>query len=805
MSARTTIRSFARLPASVTSVATVFGLIVLLQVVMAAASLEVLSSVNGYVAGESLYSKGQKDALLHLQAWLQSHAEADYRDFAQALVVPEADAQARRALLQPVPDVDTARVALLAGQNDPADIDGMIRLFVHARTVPFMARAIRIWTDADDTLAVLRTLVETARQDVYRKRPQSPAMRDLATRIPALNERLTGLERDFSEQLGQASHLIQRLLLGANLCIAAFLWCLGALYVRRTLRMQRRREAEMTELVSAVGDVVLTVDGDRRVVLFNRAAEHLFGCPADIARGSPVSRFLQGQLPDPALDPILGGPESLRPFDGRRADGSTVSLEASLSSWNTARGAQVTIVCRDVTERQSAREHERAQLAQRNLELEHKAYTDALTGLPNREALEQRLQDTLEEAQHGAGPLSVLFLDLDGFKAVNDTHGHHAGDDLLRQAADRLRRAIRRQDEVFRVSGDEFVVVLTKEVERGTGEALAERVLVSMRRAYTLGGAAVRLTASIGIAYWPDHGSDSRSLLRAADASMYLVKQGGKDAYHVGALGMGAVPATPALVHELERAVQGDDELVLHYQPIIDARTNHLVGAEALVRWRHPSRGLLSPSLFIPLAETHGLCDALGDWVLRRAVQHLASGGDAAPPWVTVNLSASQLLNPYLPEQIEELLLRHGVSPTRLGVELTESMAMRDLTKSQAVLQAIRETGVSICLDDFGTGYSSLSQLHRMPVDKLKIDRSFVEHLPQDAGALRIVEAIAALSRAMRISTVAEGVETDAHVRTLRELGVDAFQGVGIARPMPWEELLAFGAAWAVGRSSIGV
>lgn len=790
-----------KLPERLRSVGSVFVMIVVLQLVLAALSIGILSTVRAYVAGESLYSKGQKDALLHLEAYVQSHNDTDYQLFLQALSVPEGDARARRAMQQDEPDLDAARAGFLAGQNHPDDIEGLIRLFIWAHDVPFMARAIKVWSEGDTALTELRTQVERARERIRAGDLDATDVRLLPTLVPRWNPRLTQMERDFSDELGKASRLVQKLLLGLNLLTSGALAFTGGRYIRRTLRAQRQRETEMMDLVRGVGDGLLTVDGEHRVVLFNRAAEQLFGCTAAEAKGMPVARFIEGGMShrDIPIAPIAPGTaESVHELKGRHTSGRALFLEASLAPLHTAQGRHTTIVCRDVTERHEAREQERSQLLQRNAELTRKANTDALTGLPNREALTHHLEDALVAAQRGGAPFSVLFLDLDGFKAVNDTHGHLGGDELLRQVATRLREAVRRQDEVFRVSGDEFVVAVADDVDTQASEILAQRVLAAVRQPYLLGDATAHITVSVGVAHYPDNGDDARSLLLAADASMYRAKQSGKNSYHVGAPSVHITRERPALVHELERAI-AHDELELHYQPIVNANDTALVGAEALVRWRHPTQGLLRPDAFIPLAEAHGLCSALGDWVIQRALGELAAAGQLGPAWVNVNLAASQLSNPNLPQDVARLLQRFNVPATRLGIELTESMGIHDAAMGHAILHSLREMGVCVCLDDFGTGYSSLSHLHCMPVDKLKIDRSFVEHLPRDASALRIVEAIQAMSHAMRLKVVAEGVENAEQARTLRVLGVDEFQGFGIARPMPWEQLQTFVIAWRSG------
>lgn len=429
----------------------------------------------------------------------------------------------------------------------------MIRLFVLAHDVPFMARAIRIWEEGDAAIVELKALVQDARRHLLAGDNQAAAVRTLAERAPELNQRLTRLEREFSDQLGQASHIVQRSLLGLNLLIATLLATMGSRYIRRSLRAQRQREAEISGLLQAVTEAVLTVDREHRVVMFNRAAESLFGVSAAAALAAPVDRFILSGLP--ALADVLppGASEAVHELSGLHADGRPLHLEASLAQLKTARGLRTTIVCRDVTGQRAQRERERSQLVRHNMELARKAYTDALTGLPNREALEQHLDDKLAEAQRSGAPLSVLFLDLDGFKAVNDTLGHLAGDELLRMASVRLRDAVRRQDEVFRVSGDEFVVVVADDVGPATAQSLAERVLAAVREPYRLGEADTRVTVSVGVANHPHDGTDARSLLLAADAAMYRAKQRGKNGYQIGAAVAGAghglenaSPAPPA-------------------------------------------------------------------------------------------------------------------------------------------------------------------------------------------------------------------------------------------------------------------
>jgi diguanylate cyclase (GGDEF)-like protein/PAS domain S-box-containing protein len=770
------------------SVARVGLAIIVLQCAVAALSMDVLSSVRAYAVGESHYSKGQKDALLHLQRYVQSQREDEYEAFLRALEVPEGDARARRALQQFPPDLAPAREGLLAGLNAPDDIGGIVRLFVAGQHLPLMRRAIQLWTDADETIADLKQQAQAAHQRIQNPVTRDEAVQALSEYLPAANNRVSYLAREFSEELRRIGNVIGAALLALNLLVAVLMTVVGGRFLRRSWQALQRREEETSSLLEAVTNGVLTVDADYRVIHFNPEAERLFGLHSGHVQGLALSHLVREDL-SAEVDRLLadGGGRSVHEVAGLSRDGRVLDLEMTLSALSSAEGRNVAVICRDISRQRAEREHERARHAQLTQDLVRKVSTDALTGLQNREALEQYMMEALSAAALVNGSLAVLFLDLDGFKAVNDTYGHLTGDELLGKVAARLRDTMRRGDSVFRVSGDEFVVVTDAHSPADT-EALATRLLAAVREPYRLDGAFARVSASIGVAVYPEAGADARSLLLAADAAMYRAKQEGKDSFRVAPPSVSIGRSRPPVVRELEQALEGS-ELLLHYQPIVRAADLSIVGAEALVRWQHPTRGLLLPGTFVPFAEQYGLSDALGDWVLREAVRQLSSSRRAFLGRVNINLAVSQLLDTGLPRKVDELLRAHGLAPGCLGVELTESMSMQDPETCKRVLDGIRELGVLVCMDDFGTGFSSLSQLHRMPIDKLKVDRSFVQHLPDDTGALRIVEAIVAMSHALRVGIVAEGVETARQAQTLRQLGVDELQGFGIGRPMPWEAL----------------
>jgi diguanylate cyclase (GGDEF)-like protein len=417
--------------------------------------------------------------------------------------------------------------------------------------------------------------------------------------------------------------------------------------------------------------------------------------------------------------------------------------------------------------------------------LRHQALHDALTGLPNRTLLHRRAERDLR----GDDPAAMLLIDLDRFKEVNDTLGHDYGDALLVEVAERLGAALRRGDTLARFGGDEFAVLVAGAPDRAAVIELAGRLQEALRRPFALRGVAVELEASIGVALYPEHGTTAGRLLQRADVAMYEAKRGGhgivtytaeRDPYSEDRLG---------LLAELRRAIERD-ELVLHYQPKVSLRTGELTGVEALVRWQHPIRGLLGPDEFVPLAERTGAAADLTRWVVDHALAQCAAWReDGIDLPVAVNLAAANIVDVTLPDAIGALLERYGVSAERLECEISEHTVMADPVRATAVLGGLRELGVGLSLDDFGTGHSSLSYLKRLPLDEVKIDRSFVAGMADDDNDAVIVRSTIDLARNLGLRVVAEGVETAEVMDALRELRCDVAQGYHISRPLPAGEL----------------
>jgi diguanylate cyclase (GGDEF)-like protein len=419
---------------------------------------------------------------------------------------------------------------------------------------------------------------------------------------------------------------------------------------------------------------------------------------------------------------------------------------------------------------------------------QHLAFHDALTGLPNRALFANRLEHALARVRRGEERIALLYMDLDRFKYVNDTFGHPAGDELIREFSGRLQKILRSCDTVARLGGDEFAVIQTGVSGEAATVALCRRILEAVAEPFAVVGQEAFVGVTIGVAVAPDAASDASELVRKADIALYRAKSEGRNCYRIFAQAMDeSVQRRQVIESELRKALDSD-QLELHYQPLFSADGLTVAGVEALVRWHHPEHGLLSPAAFIPIAEECGLIVPLGEWVLRNACK---AGTRLHDLTVAVNVSAIQLRAAGFADMVRAVVTETGIDPRRLELEITESALLDDQPRAVATIRALHEIGVKVALDDFGTGYSSLSYLRAFAVDKIKIDRSFVKNLADEAGAETIVEAIVSLGRAMGMQVTAEGVETADQLKFLAKTGCHQVQGFLLSRPLPLDELEA--------------
>jgi diguanylate cyclase (GGDEF)-like protein/PAS domain S-box-containing protein len=441
----------------------------------------------------------------------------------------------------------------------------------------------------------------------------------------------------------------------------------------------------------------------------------------------------------------------------------------------------------DITERKQAEE-----------KLKLVAHYDVLTNLPNRVLLADRLNHAMVQCQRRNQSLAVAYLDLDGFKAVNDTFGHVLGDNLLVTLSKRMKEALREGDTLSRIGGDEFIAIMV-DLEKGEdSRPILKRLLKAASEPVTVDDAVLQVSASIGVTLYPQDGSDADQLIRHADNAMYVAKQAGKNRYHLfDTVQSNAVNIRRQNIADVRSALDRC-EFVLHYQPKVNMHTGEMIGVEALIRWQHPVRGLVPPLKFLSLIEDHDISLELGEWVIGTALNQInqwRSLGIHLP--ISINISAYQLQQDNFITRLEGLLAAHSnVNPQDLELEILETSALSDIGQVSATMNACHELGVRFALDDFGTGYSSLTYLKRLPAHMIKIDQSFVRDMLEDADDLAIIEGVVGLAKAFHREVIAEGVETIEHGVALLKLGCELAQGYGIARPMPSDDIPEWISRW---------
>lgn len=566
--------------------------------------------------------------------------------------------------------------------------------------------------------------------------------------------------------------------------------------LRATEDQLNRQNGMLQTIIENFPGGLSVVDAHLQVVAFNTQFQNMLALPDELLKRpgvlfEDVIRYnaQRGDYGPTEVEALVAQRvEAARRFEAHRFErtlASGVTLE--VRGMPLPQGGFVTLYI-DVT---AAKVHER--------ELEHLAHFDALTGLPNRVLLVDRLRQAMAQVARRSQQLGVAYLDLDGFKAINDAHGHGVGDLLLVGLASRMRQALRDVDTLARMGGDEFVVVLMDVAGLDESTPMLRRLLLAADAPIMVAGHELRVSASVGVTFYPQSADvEAEQLVRQADQAMYQAKQAGKNRYHV--FDTEQDRTLRGQFESLKRIAQAlqDDELVLYYQPKVNMRTGLVTGAEALIRWQHPQQGLLSPALFLPIIEDDPLAISVGEWVIRTALTQLATwqaGGLALS--VSVNVGARQMQHGgFVAFLRSALAAQPQINPADLQLEMLETSALQDMTRVTEVMVQCRALGVHFALDDFGTGYSSLTYLKRLPASQLKIDQSFVRDMLDDPDDLSILIGVLDLSTSFHRQVIAEGVETVAHGVLLLQLGCDHAQGYGIARPMPSVDLPAWVAGW---------
>lgn len=561
-----------------------------------------------------------------------------------------------------------------------------------------------------------------------------------------------------------------------------------------TQDITKQKETEESLRVSASvfehsRSLILITDVEQRIIQVNPAFCELSGYAEHEVIGQTPDQLKRLKLSEGMWHGILQKLTRERYFSGEfRAEdkeGHDLLIAITISAVRDGRGEieHFIYVGEDITQQKAA-----------EAQINHLAYYDALTRLPNRALLRERADAALEEARQHHGETALIFLDLDHFKNVNDSLGHSAGDQLLTEIARRLQASVRSTDTVGRLGGDEFMIIMPR-AGLEPARRVAEQLIDTLSQPIVVEGISLTTTSSIGIAIYPLHGENYANLMRAADAAMYKAKEEGRGtiAEFAPSINEKALKHL-VLTNELRQAVH-ERQLQLYYQPQVSLKDGRLIGAEALLRWPHPTRGLIPPAEFIPTAEESGIIEPLGAWVIGEACRQAVAWSEQGLPalGISINCSARQFLAPLaLLDTVRRALAETGLPAERLELEITESMIVQDVNRMHWVLEQFRDLGVGIAIDDFGTGYSSLSYLKRLPIDKLKIDRSFVRDIETDPDDLTIAATVATLGRSLGLRVVAEGVETREQLLILKAMRCDEGQGYFWAKPMPVDEFVAW-------------
>lgn len=811
--------------------------VVLVLVIMFSSG--VTAGIRAYLSGESYYSKGQKDSVYYLVRYMHTRSVQDYQKHLDALSIPLGDSMARLEMQKPVFDSDAATRGFVAGGNAPKDIPYLISLFRRFHDTSYMRPVIASWTQADVQIAELKECAREVHEAIVTDRLSDEREAAFLQRIDQINLASGTLQRAFSAQLGQSAREISGLIITAIVSIAsillgAALWFswrlsrefhanirnlrnatikvakgdldhraqvnsldeLGELTMVFNSMIEQRLGAEQElraatefreKIMNNVSNGIYLIDMEGRFVMVNRrfcsmtgyAESELLGQRFEVLfpneRIAELRRIFDEIINQGALAERLEAPLLCQ-------DKQVITVcYSSAPFYNDGKIIGVVGAAEDVTERKL-----------HDARIARLANYDTLTGLPNRNLLNDRIGQAVSRASLDGTRVALLYMDLDGFKFINDSCGHAVGDELLKQVARKIQGCISNEDTVARLGGDEFVAMLCDLDDEADALDVSSKILRSFADPIIVDERTLHVTTSIGVSFYPRDGRDPDTLLKYADIAMYRAKDAGRNCMKPFQADMAANAEQRAELEAAIREALDHNDFELHYQPQFDLKSGEICSAEALIRWRHAKLGVIPPTKFIPLAEETGLILQIGDWALRAACRELKTWHQMGHTdlSVAVNISSHQFQQPGFVSLVKGLIDETGVSPASLHLELTEGVMLRDSKAIIEVLKQLKDIGVVMALDDFGTGYSSLAYLRRFPIDIIKIDQSFVLDLIANPEAASIVRAIIAMAGSLNMKTVAEGVETKQQLDFLASHGCDVIQGFYLSRALPTDEFI---------------
>ena len=647
-------------------------------------------------------------------------------------------------------------------------------------------------------LAILKTFAQLPDKKLSPDHPVLHTARNIALHdlLPALNAVVKQYELESTLAMAHSNRKIDLLITGLILLAMLILLLLFLQII--TMRRSKQELLLATKVINNAQEGIVITDANENIQWVNAAFTAITGYEANYVIGKTPRILKSGQHSPTFYKQLWASIHNTGTWQGeiwkRTADRKNLPTWQSIAAIkdNSGKVTHYTAVFTDISEQKKVEKN-----------LRYQSHYDALTDLPNRALFLEHLDQSLVFAERKKIPMAVMLLDLDGFKIINDTLGHIVGDQLLQAVAKRLKTCIRESDMVARLGGDEFTVILPEISHEEDAVQVGEKIIASFDKPFRLTNKEVSITTSVGISIYPSDGKDMDTLIKHADAAMYHAKEAGKNKYQlctreINNIACQRLALETALQHALAR-----EEFEVHYQPQVNIMTGEITGSEALVRWRRPGHGLVSPADFIPLAEENGLIIPLGEWVLQQICVQIKAWRDAglSAPRTGFNLSARQFQQNNIIGKIEHVLGKTGVDPALLSIEITESVAMNDEEKTISIMQAINEMGISISVNNFGTGYSSLNHLKRLPIQILKIDRSLVRDITHDHDNATVVAAIITMAKSLGLQLIAEGVETEEQCRFLLAHACNEAQGYLTGPPMTaaaFEQVLRDQNSWSL-------